>query len=746
MAAPLAPEDLTVARARALPLSARLANGRVEHHELALLGIPLRGAYETWRVRADGTHEVLVARRPAAAPQLAPHQARIDAAAVPGLVAARRSTADAPPLEGPPELVYLMVLGQPVLAWEAQVSLTMWPEPTRPTVWVSAATGRVLAEVDQVRQSRAQIFAQNPAVTPEPIEVELVDIDVQEAGHRLTGSRVQAFNCLGQQTEEVSPWWDEQECWPAQTVLSDEHGDFFVPLPDVVRVEDNIDANDRYAELSMYVHAERFLDVMQQKGVEQFQCELSSMLANFRSVEPSGTLEYTPLNNAYYTNQCDPQSGPTMIFGQGTEVDFGFDADVIYHELGHGMVALLAPEGLVSRRLRPDSSIVDAGGINEALADYFSIMITDDARLGDYVGRFWSTSSRAYIRDAENGKTCPQDTVGQVHNDGEPFAAALWATRKRLDEGGKDALDRAVIEALMRMPPDCELEQASALVLEMAEREVSLGTLTEAEGQLLRRSFDSRGLLDCPRVITGQDQVRQGRSMYLRRRDDGVYPFYPGPMQMRYVVPPDADDMVLTYSLFPRQSSDPVEARVLVKRGDAPIEFEYQLVAVDDPPVDPEEEDQGDPIRELTLVTGDWDLELSATEVTDNDYVLELSGLEPGEVLHVMLVNVTRPEAVAVDTLLRSSTEWEQDEQEGTSGAAADTEPLPDLDRVPGAAGSAGCACRSGGTSSGAFGEGSAGRGGSGWRSWGLLGLLFGLRFGFRPRLRSVWGARRRQR
>lgn len=693
---------LTVARSRTLALAPALARGgRVEHRELSLHGVPVRGAYQTVQVAPDGTMRVLSARHPVTAPQLRPAQARIPATAVPGLVAAHRGLADEPELECPPELVYLMVLDHPVLAWETQLALRLWPEPTRPTVWVSAATGRVLDEFEQVRQSRARVFAHNPSSTPEPIEVELLDIHVQDAGHPLVGARVQAFNCVGEEPDEVSPWWEEDECWPVQTVFSDEQGDYFVPLPDVVRVEDNLDPSDPYAELSMYVHAERFLEVMRGKGVEQFQCELSSMLANVRSLEPSSSFDYGPLNNAYYTNQCDPEKGPTMLFGQGSEVDFGYDGDVVYHELGHGMVALLTPDNLGDRRLRPDGMAVDASALNEALADYFSVMLTDDPHLGDYVGRFWSGTGAPYIRDAENGRTCPDDTVGQSHNDGEPFMAALWATRKRLDDTGKDALDRAVIAALMRMPRDVVFEEASALVLEEADRFVQDGALHPDDWALLQRSLQARGLLDCPRVITDPQRVRAGRSMHLRRADSGVYPFYPAPMQLRYAVPDDADDMVVSFTLKPRGSSDPVEGLVLVKRGDAPIAFEYQLVAVDDPPVDPPEDpDDGpdDPVRELVLVTGDWDLELSAIEVSDDDYLAELGGLEPGEVLHVTVVDVAPTDATVSGFSVRSSTALPpEDDAEGGSSShdGGETDPFA-VDRVAPDGSAAGCACRAG--------------------------------------------------
>jgi hypothetical protein len=721
--------ELSVTQARPLQLSPGLVGGRVEHRELGAHGVPIRGAYETVRIRPDGTQERLAAREPVAAPQLRPEAARIPAAAVPELVAAHRGLDRAPALEGPPQLVYVLVLGQPVLAWETQLAFTRWPEPSRLTLYVSATSGRVLHEVERVFASRAHVFAQNPSKTPEPVEVELLDLQVTGAGHPLTGSRVQSFNCIDEPTDEVSPWWREDECWPVQLVRSDDNGDFFVPLPNVVRAEDNVAPADLYAELSMYVHAERFIEAMRDKGVLEYRCELASMLANVRTLVPSAAYDWSPLNNAYYTDQCDPERGPTMLFGQGSEVDFGYDGDVVYHELGHGMVALLAPEGLNSRRLRADGTLTDAVGLNEALADYFSVMMTDDPHLAEYVGRFGSGGGGPFIRNAENGKTCPSDTVGQAHNDGEPFMAALWATRKRLAAEGKAALDQAVLEALMVLPPDAVLEEAAARVLEATERRVVQGALAPDELELLRRSLDARGLLDCPRVITDPVRVRAGRTIHLRRADSGVYPFYPGPMQLRYEVPPDGDDMVVTFSLRPTSGNDEVDAHVLVKRGDAPIAFEYQLVAVDDPPVDPPRDPSNapeDPVRELVLVTGDWDHELPAIRVSEGANVVELGGLEPGQVLHVALVNVTRAHAVASTVAVRSSSELPRpaDPTDTDPGEETDpTDPLPGFDEVVPGAGASGCACTA------------KPRGGAGWGAW--LGAWLGAwALGWRRRAR----------
>ncbi|HLT35430.1 MAG TPA: hypothetical protein VK034_04070, partial [Enhygromyxa sp.] len=416
-----------------------------------LHGLPVRGAFAT--VLSDGTGEREIAgQRPLAAPQLRPEEARVAAAEAEAIAAAHAGVAGP---EAPGTLVYKLILGEPVLAYEVDLPLQWDPEPSKKTIWVSAHSGIVLDEWEHVRSSRARVFQTNPASTPKAVEVELGGIDVTEAGHPLVGDRIRSFNCTLEPPgeDEIQPWWAEGKCYAVHRALSDENGDFFVPLPEVILPADNADDDDLYAELSMYYHAERFIDEMKRFGVDAFKCELSTMLANYRTSALSTAypdLDYTPLNNAYWTNTCEPDKGPTMIFGQGVAVDFGYDGDVVYHELGHGMVSLLTPEGLGGRTLRADGVLSDAGGLNEAIADYLSVILSNEPLLGDYVARFWPGYGQA-IRNAENTKRCPDNTVGQVHNDGEPFMGAMWAARKRI---GRDKVDPIVFELLPRLPID----------------------------------------------------------------------------------------------------------------------------------------------------------------------------------------------------------------------------------------------------------------------------------------------------
>jgi len=209
--------------------------------------------------------------------------------------------------------------------------------------------------------------------------------------------------------------------------------------------------------------------------------------------------------------------------------------------------------------------------------------------------------------------------------------------------------------------------------------------MDDAGVEVLARELVARNLDDCPRVITDPDQVEAGRTMYLRKTSAAVTPFWPGPMQLRQVVPPDRDHVVVSFELAPRGSDDPVAASVLVKRGDAPIAFTYTLAARDT---------NGDPsgasekVRELTLVEGDWDLELPATRIAGPLHEVVVGGLHPGEVVHVALA-VTQPvDAVASEVRVLGGA---ADEETATGD---DEEPADgEREQVLGEDPSSSCAC-----------------------------------------------------
>src|SRR5690606_23388840 len=166
-------------------------------------------------------------------------------------------------------------------------------------------------------------------------------------------------------------------------------------------------------------------------------------------------------------------------------------------------------------------------------------------------------------------------------------------------------------------------------------------------------------------------------------------PFYPGPMQLRYQVPTNERELWMPFRLRPRGFSDPVTARVLVKRGDAPITFEYDLVSVDDP---------GDPtgetgrVREVVLVSGDWDLEIEPEHLAADEYVARVTGLEPGGVVHVARGDGWMAPATASDVWIGTPGAVGPEPDDG-SGASSGDDPSGAVHAQD--AVSSGCGCRS---------------------------------------------------
>lgn len=660
----IAPGQLDVAQRRS---SSVRPSAPAELRTLSLHGVPLRGAFETiWR--PGELHERVVASRyPVAPPQRLPSEARLtldDARAQ--VITELRADQQVDPSRIRGELVYLLVLEHPVLAWELTTPFSLAaPEPSYERIWISAITGRELERTSLLFSlNQSEVFRHNPSSTPEPIQVTLGNLDPSMTWSEeldpeqvyLNGARLRSFNCIDAEAGPYAPWWAEGECYPTQTITADAQGDFFVELPDVGIVAENVDPTDLYAELSMYYHAETFFEFMAAKGIEGFPCEMSNMVANFHYLEPSPgypDLEFGPLNNAYYSGSCELEDGPTMLFGQGSGVDFGFDGDVVYHELGHGMVQQLTPDGLQLAARRPEALLRDARGINEAIADYHTIMITQEPGMADYVGRYWAEYDAASIRDAENEKQCPRDMAGQEHNDGEPFTAALWAARRRI---GGDKLDTVVLAALGLMPSDVSLELASAALLEVAAGEVEVGTWTSEDYDELERTLAGRNLLDCLRVTEGSQPALDpdGRFMVLRGRTAAVTPFWPGPLQLRHTVPSGSDNVVISFTAKGQGNStgqpvaDTIDPRVLIKRGGEPIEFAYALGGVGSAT------DEDDSVSEVTIVSGDWEMEYVPSKVTTERREVIVRGLEPGEVVHLAFINRDKTNAVLRDMVVGS--------------------------------------------------------------------------------------------
>ena len=151
--------------------------------------------------------------------------------------------------------------------------------------------------------------------------------------------------------------------------------------------------------------------------------------------------------NAYYT-------GGTINFyvaDDGRCHNFGEIADVVYHEVGHGIHHYILEGGSF------------AGDVSEGSADYVSATINDDPTLSPN-----ARPDGTAIREIETDKRYPDDINGEVHNDGLIWASFLWNLRDQwIDtygyDDGVERTDLLFLEALSTGPALTDLFEAVVL-------------------------------------------------------------------------------------------------------------------------------------------------------------------------------------------------------------------------------------------------------------------------------------------
>lgn len=523
----------------------------VESEPLLKNGIPVRGGFRAELKTRDGNKALWTNadNLPHAGPELTADFADIREQLTNelGLSPGRSSNI---------ELVYLPLAGALTLAYEVALPLRLdGPAPSRQTRWYDVRDGSELLRREHVRNAHAYVFPGSPTQTPTPIEVELPGV----SGTHLVSDSYQAYGCVSEMPDSGVPQWRGfGQCYPTRLATADSEGNFFVPLPEL-DFTDHRTLDDAYAEVSVYWHAQRFHSEMLARGWELFPCDQATLLVNFSRLSSDGG--YVPFDNAVFTGECGSY-GPTLIFGQGTIVDYAYDGDVIYHELGHGSVAAATPDGLWRWSCHTRGCSRDASAIAETIADYHTIMLTDEPTIAEYVAM-----ERGGYRNADNDKSCPADITGEPHLDSEIFTGALWTMRNELGE----RVDTLVLELLPSLPPDLSFETYALRLSEFAEMS---GLFASDELARIDEALDDRGLFDCDRVVTLD---RFPRTQWIEPRDldeDGRS----GPAQLSIEFPAGVTEIRLHYSVA--QVSDAWERerpgsliRALVRNDGAPITF-----------------------------------------------------------------------------------------------------------------------------------------------------------------------------
>ncbi|MGZ3454073.1 MAG: MYXO-CTERM sorting domain-containing protein [Polyangiales bacterium] len=356
-------------------------------------------------------------------------------------------------------LAFVPAISGPVLAWIVAAEVP-WELPVRPVVAVDAITGARVFAVDRVRRAKqVRVWTDNPVKTPA--------LAVQPLASLLDGTKVL-----------TSASWDTSSCVDNGTVktlstlgmplamhlcdikhaaTADAAGDFLYTRP-----ASDTAVDDPISEVSAAYHVDRALRAYASYGLPLLRPEARPLMvvANVRmpsswTTGPASklgcsTCKLEPLDNAFYapidgfTKDIFGATKDGLFLGQGSKVDYAYDGDVLYHELGHAVVETTA-KLVPTLHFDEQGAIMQPGAANEGLADFLSSTVTGDPQVGEYAGGMGGA-----IRNLANSDACPDILTNEVHEDSLPFSGALWEARNGSADRAK--FDRGVMLGLQMVP------------------------------------------------------------------------------------------------------------------------------------------------------------------------------------------------------------------------------------------------------------------------------------------------------
>lgn len=683
-----------------LALRSRPTLGPVEIVEVrgSLRGVPLLSPVAKVAIASDGRVVGVTWLDPV--PALVPGSARLTASEAltrleaSGLAGSRGGTEATLVVDPRP--------GGSVLAWRIDPPVDR-ATLRNPVFLVDAQSGAIRQLFDRSRSAQVRAFSENPVATPSSGVYDLVDID--DGAINLQGPYWQARNCVAATPQSM--------CTPQALATADMAGNFLGPTPDVDDPLSHDQLEDEYAEVSAYYHADKFDAWLESLGFVGIPCrtqgEVATIIANYRGPgDAAGTPGWFP--NAFYTGDCDF----TIALGQGQGVDFGWDGDVIYHEIGHGVVdTQMGDDDLGAPYRRSEGVVNDAGALNEGTADFLSSSFTGDPMMGDYVQAYGG-----FGRDNANDFLCPGDLIGEIHFDGEPWTAALYEARAEIGE----AFVPVVIDSIAMFAPDASFEDAAAAVVALSE-----ASLDPAQAMIVEQALAGRNLLDCVRAAPWA-AVRRELWLVPPDWDDKYKPMRPPPYQVLFEVPENATVMHLTFDVSALAKTPIYDVNLIIKH-DSPIEFTYEFLGMSYEVTADSEDFYGD------ITAGVLDLEVTGGERIYGAFFN--LGLDLASISNLQVEFELEPEpgtstgATGLDDTGGSTTSGETsggaiaESSEGTSstGGFAGQQVLDD-----------GCSCR----------QGAPRRDAAAW--WGLMAVAVAVGRRRRPTASPPPAARRRPR
>jgi len=308
------------------------------------------------------------------------------------------------------------------------------------------------------------VFAENPVTTPDPVAVELAELD--EPGDLLYGAHARVGRCV-----------DTVDCAATQpTARPNKLGDF-IYSPDL----GEFTFDDPFAEVNAYNNITSFANWMDREfgWARQF--------GDHSWIQVKIGISW--YNAAYYNGSSS--ADPFIIFGQDV-IDMAYDADVACHEYGHAVNRSLREHPWFLR----DAYGLDTSpqGIEEGLADIWTQTFNGDPVMDAYIEK---------SRTADNDLVCPGSIAGEGHYEARILSGFGWDVRERI---GGEAWGHVVYRTLPFLPWDAVFADfVSALATSAADlAEEGAAFIDAGAADVILEEGAARGLLDeaCARRLS----------------------------------------------------------------------------------------------------------------------------------------------------------------------------------------------------------------------------------------------------
>jgi hypothetical protein len=420
-------------------------------------------------------------------------------------------------------------------------------------------------------EPEGDVFEVSPLETPGLVRVPL---GLPDGAGRLATAAVEVLNCPDAgRCSEIYPGTFYHACQPTALAAPDADGNFLYPFAGDTAPEDEL------PEVMAFYQVDKALAAAAALGLDGL-AEPLEVVVNVRQYDAGsladcadgsydGDAPLEPIDTAWFTTDGQgigvDRTGFTLVLPQGHAVDLALDGDVVHHELGHAVMASLAP-GLPRTLLDAYGTDPSPGGLHEGFADLFALMVSGDPVIGEYAGS--GVDDGSPLRDLGDDARCPDDVTGEAHADSRPFTSAVWAAREavaRSDEERARAFDRAVMSAWIRLGDRAGYQRAASLIAE--EVETALGA---DAGDSARAIFAEHGMDGCGgRVRDAAAGVPLALLPSVADPERGGTA--PAIFQLRLELDRPATDIALEVAVFDTGTPDATDVTALLSTSGDPI-------------------------------------------------------------------------------------------------------------------------------------------------------------------------------